>query len=460
MPSRKKKFGRPLIGSELRKRYNVALDPKLKKGAQGSARSEGQSFSMWLEQAAQERMDRERTDCSVVDLHGSGIIELPMIGYSGGVQLDFHCGESPRLTLQEPSDFEIGSMKGTGTGTGHLELGGERWSFESKNFVSFFSHNRCPELQLPPQGEMILRKATPKQSSRYRIFLSNVDVDSDASAVVRGTEINLKAVFDDRGWRRLVRWGQRTAMVTAECTLTFEQPPSNFLQSWGYPIAKFLQTYSGKCVDVVAWSRLNDSGQPIEFHLLHDKASPMSSGFCSAQSEIGFIEWQPFFGEALGRYMHFYRTKNLGAFSQYMAMAESRNLTVNAKSALLLLAAELIANSLGTKLKLVFVEDAGLYQKTKAILDKTRLPMSKPKRQLLLNSIRSDLRNSLFHTGLPKGNTGATLQNARVNWFLRGFALSLHSILIGNQAPHHYFHWDDEFHLTPEQWLRDEYAPE
>jgi len=42
------------IGDQPRQRYNVVLDPEVKKKAQAAAKAEGVSFSMWLERAARE----------------------------------------------------------------------------------------------------------------------------------------------------------------------------------------------------------------------------------------------------------------------------------------------------------------------------------------------------------------------------------------------------------------------
>ena len=44
------------IGDQPRKRYNVVLDPEVKKRAQAAAKAEGISFSMWLEAAAKDRL--------------------------------------------------------------------------------------------------------------------------------------------------------------------------------------------------------------------------------------------------------------------------------------------------------------------------------------------------------------------------------------------------------------------
>ncbi|MEC5129019.1 hypothetical protein VSU19_19820 [Verrucomicrobiales bacterium BCK34] len=57
MPTKKQTGTGPRwIGDQPRKRYNVVLDPEVKKKAQVAAKAEGISFSMWLENAAKDTL--------------------------------------------------------------------------------------------------------------------------------------------------------------------------------------------------------------------------------------------------------------------------------------------------------------------------------------------------------------------------------------------------------------------
>lgn len=60
MADEPKRRGPKLIGEQKRKRYNVTLDPDLKEEVEKVAKAEGMSFSMWLEVAARERIERTK----------------------------------------------------------------------------------------------------------------------------------------------------------------------------------------------------------------------------------------------------------------------------------------------------------------------------------------------------------------------------------------------------------------
>lgn len=47
------------IGKQPRQRYNITLDPEIKRKAEAAAAREGLSLSMWLEQAALAKLARK-----------------------------------------------------------------------------------------------------------------------------------------------------------------------------------------------------------------------------------------------------------------------------------------------------------------------------------------------------------------------------------------------------------------
>ncbi|MAS96114.1 MAG: hypothetical protein CMO55_23170 [Verrucomicrobiales bacterium] len=60
MPQKNPRKGRPLTGKTPRKRFNITLDPTLQRKAAKASKKEGESFSMWVEIALQEKLDRKK----------------------------------------------------------------------------------------------------------------------------------------------------------------------------------------------------------------------------------------------------------------------------------------------------------------------------------------------------------------------------------------------------------------
>ena len=452
-------FGRPLIGERRRRCYNLALDPELKDEAQAAALLQGDSFSMWVEEAAKNRLRFEKTELSVLNLHGVGEIQMPHIGYSGGVAFDFRCGEEPTLSLAKPSSASIMDEMGSATGT--LDLGERQCEFECADLTSETSINGQLDLHPAPQSELVLRFSQVSDSAPFAIFLSNVPVESPATTSVRGVEVSLERILRPHHplrFTRLVRRRPETSLVTARCTLKFRKPPIEFYSAWAMPISKFLQAYARRLVDVVGWGRVDDEANLLELHLPADTARPSTRrGPCFTRREYG-VEWEPFLQKGLASYLRLSETLELGAFSQYLAMAGGQGVTVNGMSALLLPATELIANLLGKQHDLVIPERKNLNSKVKAILNATGPSMSKDTQRALDKIVRARLRNPLFHEGLPKASVG-TIDNAKINDFLEGLAISLHSTLIGNDATHCYHtDWPQKFYyMTPAEWLASDH---
>ena len=405
---------------------------------------------MWMEEAAKDRLRFERTDLSTLSLHGIGTIDIPRIGYSGRVAFDFRCGDVPLLMLDEPTETSIVDEIGSATGT--LNLGECQCAFECADLTSETSINSRLELHPAPNSELILKFSGVSDSATYVVFLSNIPVELASMTSVGGVRFTMERVSHPMRVSRLERRRPEYSRVTTCCTLYFKRNPRDFVSDWAKPISKFFQTYSGRPVDVVGWGRVNSDGKLLELHLPSDIAQPSSLGSTYARREDGFIDWEPFLQNSLAEYLRLSKTYKLGAFSQYLAMSSGPGITVNGKSAHLLPATELIANIVGEQHGLNFPEGRNLNAKIKAILDATRFPMSKAKRKALDDIVRARLRNPLLHEGLPDASVG-TLDNAKINAFLKGLAVSLHSILIGNDAPHHYQHWDKHFHMTPKEWL-------
>ncbi len=445
-------FGRPLIGDQRRHRYNVVLDPALQEDVKGAADLVGDSFSMWMEEAARDRLKVEKTDLSTLTLHGVGEIHMPRIGYNGGMSFHFRCGQRPLLLLDDPSSSDLGAEMGSATGM--LHLGNQSCRIECTDLSSVASINRRLELHPSPWAEVILTFGEVAPSDSFAIFLSNVRVDLPSSARVGETAITLERVHHSLREARVARRSEHPSMVTAMCALTFKRPPRDFVANWAKPISKFLQVYAGGHVDIVAWGRLNKARELVELHLPADVVQPSSNSPCLARREDGPVDWEPFLQKGIPNYLRHYEGLKLGAFSQYLAMANAPCMTVNGKSALLLPATELIANTIGSRHGLIFPEGRNLNSKVKAILHATGLSMSKAKRQALDQIVRDHLRNPLFHEGLPSPSIG-TLDNAKVNAFLKGLAISLHSTLIGIDASHCFTRWDTQCFMTPAEWLAD-----
>lgn len=59
MPENQQGPGPRWIGNQPRQRYNITLDPEIKRKGEAAAKREGLSFSMWLEQAAIARLSQK-----------------------------------------------------------------------------------------------------------------------------------------------------------------------------------------------------------------------------------------------------------------------------------------------------------------------------------------------------------------------------------------------------------------
>ncbi len=447
-------FGRPRIGDRVRKRYNLALSPELKRQAQDEAKNSGRSFSMWVEEAARDRLRFETTDFSRLVLHGTGNVQLPQFNYEGKVEFDFRCRQGSLLSFIEPAKF--GASDSLGPVVGDLQLGGRSCRIECDSMLALSGINGKPELTPSHNSEVVLRFSPVSESSRYVVFFSNLQggVVGPASKV-NDVEIEVESISVPLETTSISRRRKQDTSVTAKCLISFPEPPDRFLECWARPLAKFFQAYAGRPVDVVAWGRVDDTGDLLELHLTPEKALPLHKGPCYANSNFPVVQWQAFLEDGFEEYIRIYESRQLAAFSQYLAMSRGRSITVNGRSSLLLPAVEFIANALGAKFNLEFKQGTSLGAKVNAIARAANLQISKAKRRTLNEIVRAQLRNPLLHEGLPDSEIG-TLDNAKINDFLESFAISFHSLLIGINATHRYMIWDQESFMTPAEWLESD----